>query len=187
MRWTKLFAALESQVDSLAARELSDEVSERTRYEIGTIPLVARLAGSIGRTVKVAVTGEGTITGQLQACGHDWLLLADRTQILVPLNALGGITGLAALHGPLPSPASSDLRRTMRALARDRAGVEITIGMPGPDGVALRYTGTIDRVGADWLELALHASWEARRAGQVQATMVLPLRAIALIRSVATG
>ncbi len=48
-------------------------------------------------------------------------------------------------------------------------------------------TGTIDRVGADFLELAVHAAWEPRRAGSVRSVALVPLSAIVLVRALPLG
>jgi len=43
-------------------------------------------------------------------------------------------------------------------------------------------TGTIDRVGADFLEMAEHALDVARRAGNVAGVRTVPFTGLALIR-----
>ena len=65
----------------------------------------------------------------------------------------------------------------VRALARDRAVVQIT----DLDGTVV--TGTIDIVGADYLELAAHPLDEARRSAAVRTTVVVPRVAVALIEA----
>ena len=44
-------------------------------------------------------------------------------------------------------------------------------------------TGTIDIVGADYLELAAHPVDEARRSADVRTTVVIPSVAVALIEA----
>jgi hypothetical protein len=42
--------------------------------------------------------------------------------------------------------------------------------------------GTLDRVGADFVELAEHAAGEPRRAAEVRDVLLLPVQAIVLVR-----
>jgi hypothetical protein len=62
-------------------------------------------------------------------------------------------------------------------LARDRTPVAVVL----TSGDVL--TGTIDRVGEDFVELAEHPVDEPRRAGSVRAVRLLPLSALAAVRS----
>jgi hypothetical protein len=48
-------------------------------------------------------------------------------------------------------------------------------------------TGTIDRVGADYLDLAEHAPDEPRRAGSVRAKRTVPFAAILFVQRAVTG
>jgi hypothetical protein len=65
----------------------------------------------------------------------------------------------------------------MRALARDRAAVQVVLD----DGAVL--TGTLDRVGADYVELAEHPADQPRRAEAVQGVRVIVLAAVAVVRT----
>jgi hypothetical protein len=62
-------------------------------------------------------------------------------------------------------------------LARDRAGVSVVLRD------ASTLSGTLDRVGADHVDVAEHAPGEARRAAAVRQVRVVPLMALALLRS----
>ena len=68
------------------------------------------------------------------------------------------------------------LRSALRGLVRDRSAVQVRLVD------ARMITGTLDRVGADFVELAEHAAAEPRRRADVRDVLVLPLAAIVLIR-----
>jgi len=42
--------------------------------------------------------------------------------------------------------------------------------------------GTLDRVGSDYLEFAVHAAGEPRRRGEVREVLMLPIAALAALR-----
>ena len=68
-----------------------------------------------------------------------------------------------------------DLRFALRAITRDRSPVSLALC----DGS--QASGTIDRVGADFIEVAEHAIGELRRRDAVQSVRTYPLVAVAAI------
>src|SRR4051794_26260159 len=169
MRWQQLFADLTAQFDEAeAAAELAESAS-RARSEVGAVALAGRLAGSVGAHVRIRCRGAGQLGGLLADVGPDWLLLVDERGA-ERLVALGAVTSLAGLvrrtvpqeHEQEPVRVQFDLRLVLRATARDRSAVVLTTD----DGGVL--TGTIDRVGADFVELAEHPLGEPRRATAVR-------------------
>ena len=130
----------------------------------------------------VTVIGAGVLRGRLLDAGTDWLLLEESgaREVLVPLRGVLGISGVGARaaapdHGPVAK--RLDLRWALRGLARSRTGVALGL----LDGTLV--TGTLDRVGADHLDLAEHGQDEARRAGAVRQVRLVPLAALAVVRS----
>jgi hypothetical protein len=182
MRWQALFEDLEAQFDAAQAAELAGEVAERTRREAALLRLVDRLRAADGALVTVTLAGAGVLRGRVLDAGADWLLLDEGAarEVLVPLTALLGVTGLgprSAAPDVGPVAKRLDLRRALRGLARSRSGVSVGL----VDGTLV--TGTLDRVAYDHLDLAEHGLGEARRAGAVRQVRVVPLTAIVLVRS----
>jgi hypothetical protein len=178
VRWQELFADLEAQLLAEQRRELQAEVADRTRRERADVTVLDRAVRSIGRPVTV-VTGAGAVRGTLDDLGKDWLLVQEdgRHAALVPLAAVTAMVGLAD---------HSDDERGMgrrfgvgvalRAIARDRATVAIH------DVAGGLATGTIDKVGADHLDLAEHPADAVRRADALTGHRVVPFAAIGIVR-----
>lgn len=182
MRWEALFADLEAQADQLSAAELQAEVADRTRREHGLVRLADRLRATEGHPLAVTVWGAGVVRGRLLDAGPDWLLLEETGQrdVLVPAASVLGVAGVGARSAPPGSEGEVgrrlDLRWALRGLARDRTGVVLVLR----DGSTV--AGTLDRVGADHVDVAEHAPGEARRAAAVRQVRVVPLAALALLR-----
>ncbi|MCU1594933.1 MAG: uncharacterized protein JWO12_2325 [Frankiales bacterium] len=183
MRWDELFADLEAQLEAAAAAELAGEVRDRTRREHSLLGLVDRLRASSGHTLAVLTQGAGTVHGRLLDVGSDWILLEEtsRSELLLSTAQVLGISGVG-VRSDVPGAEGEvarrlDLRWALRGLARSRIGVQVVL----VDGSVL--AGTIDRVGADHVDLAEHAAGEARRASAVRQVRVLPLPALTAVRS----
>ena len=182
MRWTALFDDLEAQLEAAQAAERSAEVAERARREAALLGLLDRLRPGVGGLVAVHLPGPVVLRATLLDCGTDWLLLGEQggREVLVPLHAVLGVTGVGrtAVAGATSAVAKRlDLRWALRGIARSRAGV--TLGLT--DGTLLH--GTLDRVGADHLDLAEHAPGEARRPAAVRQVRLVPLHALARVDS----
>jgi hypothetical protein len=184
MRWQQLFADLEAQLDAGEAAVEQAESASRTRAEVGALGLADRLRGALGSPVVLGCGGAGTVSGVLLEVGPDWLLLGDdgARQCLVALAAVRSVGGLgrrtAAPEPGGPVRARLDLRRALRGLARDRCAVQIVLD----DGGVL--SGTLDRVGADYVEVAEHATDLPRRAEAVARVRAVVITGIAVVRTV---
>jgi hypothetical protein len=187
MRWQQLFADLEARFQAEQEAAERAEVASRTRFEVGALRLVDRLRGAEGAAVSLTCRGAGQVAGTLTEVGADWLLLTDdagrdclvATSAVRAAGGLGRRTAVAQEAGAVR--VRLDLRRALRGLARDRAPVQVVLD----EGTVV--TGTIDRVGADYLEVAEHPSDLHRRAGAVQGVRTVVLDAVALVRTLRPG
>ena len=181
MRWDALFDDLGAQAETLEHAERAAEVEDRTRAEVGAVGLLDRLRAATGSPLRVR-TPAGVLTGTLSRIGRDWLLLDedDGREVLVPLAAVLAVSGLPPLAA-VPGTMDAVTRRlrlwfVLRRLARDRAPVRVLLR----DGSAL--AATVDRVGADFVEVAVVPTGEARRAAAVRDVLVVPTAALVAVR-----
>jgi hypothetical protein len=183
VRWEALFADLSAQLAAAEAQALDGEVADRTRREVAQLRLYDRLAPLVGSDVHVQVLGAGAVSGTLLDAGPDWALVAEPggRRVVAPLAAVawvGGLSRLSAAPGTQGQVAARlTLAYVLRALARDRAAVSLVLR----DGSG--RSGTLDRVGRDYVELAEHPAGEPRRAAAVSGVLAVPFAALALVRS----
>lgn len=193
MRWEQLLNDLDAQFDDLADAQMMAELADRERVALGAVSMGQRIAGAIDRTIRVRTTVGLAVTGQLRKVGPDWLLLQEAVgrEALLATAALTQVEGLSSSSAsPIGGVAQRlDLRFVLRGLARDRSPVAVVVrgGSGDPGGLYTETTGTIDRIGADFLELAVHAPWEPRRAASVRSVILVPLVAVVLVRALPLG
>ncbi|NDL58583.1 hypothetical protein [Phytoactinopolyspora mesophila] len=181
MRWTRLFADVEAQLDEADRLELEGEVADRIRSERKTVQLVDRLRLAGGNTLDVRVAGAGIVRGVLHHAGSDWFMLDGESggELLVPLAAAlvvsgAGTKAAVAVEGR-PVIWSMGLRYALSVISRDRSHVHLTL----TDGSAL--AGTIDVVGADFIDLTPRSP-EERRGPRHDAAASVSFGGIAVIR-----
>ena len=187
MRWQQLFADLQAQFEEEETAAERGESASRARAEIGAVALAQRLRGAEGDMLSLRCGAAGQVNGALREVGADWLLVEDEqgrsslvaTSAVRAVSGLGRRTAVAEEVGVVRS--RLDLRRALRGLARDRSAVQVVLD----DGS--RLSGTLDRVGADYVELAEHPLDVPRRAEAVQRVSALVIGAIAVVRSVSPG
>jgi hypothetical protein len=183
MRWEQLFADLEAQLAEEETAVERQEDASRARSEWGRLRWADRLRGSLGQPVTVGCRGAGEVAGRLVEVGVDWLLLEDgqRRDVLVAQRVVRTVGGLTARTAEDTDPGAVgrrlDLRWALRGLARDRAAVHCLLD----DGGAV--TGTVDRVGADFVELAEHPADLPRRRSAVTGVRAVVLDAVAVVRT----
>lgn len=195
MHWDRLFEDLEGQLASEWEAERAALDAESERLRISRLELRSRLRMLCAAEAPVALDlADGQrLPVRLRALGADWLAAestADsattRPMSVIPLHA---IAGLAMDHGMLlasldPQVAAEPALRermtfgfVLRDLARRRVPVRIALRAGG------EVHGTIDRAGADHLDLAVHDAGEVRRAEAVRGFRIVPFSALLWLRT----
>ncbi len=198
VHWDRLFENLEGQLAAEWESERAALDAESERLRISRLELRTRLRVLCAESAAATLDLPGhRIRVRLQSLGADWLAAAvtdgepsrPRAMRIVPL---GAIMGLSIDHGLLltsledagqPTPALRE-RMTLGFLLRDFARRRVPVRIILTDGVDLH--GTVDRAGADHLDLALHDPGVARTAGAVRGFRVVPFAAVASIQTVGT-
>ena len=182
MRWEELFADLEGQWAAADRADLDAEVADRSRAEAARLDLVDRLRGSCGSHVSVRVPVLGSVEGVLLEVGPSWLLLQEvgGRETLLPLPSVIAVAGVRSGSAPAGSgglvAARLGLTSVLRAVARDRSTVSLHLVDAGV------VTGTLDRVGADFVEVGETRDDPAGGHSAVGATRVIPLAALVALR-----
>lgn len=183
MRWERLLADIEAAEAARNRAEMLGEAAERARAEMASVTLEARLRAAVGRALALEMDGPQRCTGIVEAVGAGWLTLAEpAARWVVATNHLVWVEDLPSLAAPEPADAvrrvyeGLGMRHVLRGLAADRAAVRIGLG------TADACTGTIDRVGADWIDVAAHAVGEPRRARDVRTRRTVRIGAIRFLR-----
>ena len=185
MRWERLVDELAAGLDAEEARVLDAEVAERTRRERARVGLVDRLAAADG-PITARLLGGTSVTGTLERYAAEWALA--RSDAGRRGSRGGAAPGRGRVtRGRCRPSRDPDLRSrlldrlalgvALRAVARDRAAVTVHL----VDGDSL--VGTIDAVGADHLDLALHPPSELRRERAVVEHRAVPFAALACVLS----
>ncbi|MEO7146489.1 MAG: hypothetical protein ABIW81_01245 [Terrimesophilobacter sp.] len=197
MRWNNLFDDLESQLEHEIGAEDVDLKGEEERLRLGRLTLRDRLmsihAAGAEESIPVRLSlCDGTpLRVAPLAFGKDWMSATvldesrRRAQVVVPLWAIGSITldrGQIEASLVAPEPEQSrglavrlSLAFVLRDLCRRRRATELLL-----IGGVLR--GTIDRVGRDHCDLAVHESGVARRDADVVNYRVVPFSQLLLVR-----
>ncbi len=182
MRWDDLFADLEAQAYAAGIAQRAGEVDERTRGEVGTLGVRERLRGALDAPLRLRLAGGLTLAATLRRVGPDWLLLDEGggREAVVVLAAVLGVRGLGR-HSTTPDTGGVvesrlGLRHAVRGIARDRLPCRLHLAD------ASTLDATIDRVGADFVEVATHGAGEPRRRQDVREVELLPFTALVAVR-----
>lgn len=196
MRWDNLFDDLEGQLEQELGAEETDLRAEEERLRLGRLTLRDRLhalsAGADTAPVQVSLIDGSTFDLLPRTFGRDWISgeIVDhssrRSQFILPLDAIAGLRfSRAQVGGSLADAATvknePELSRrlglafVLRDLCRRRQSVELVVN----NGT---IAGTIDRVGRDHLDLAVHETGTARRECLVAHYRVVPFSQLLLVR-----
>jgi len=189
VRWEALFADLDARAEALERLDRDLEISDRAQIETATIRLSERLAAGIWRQVRLRCAAGCLVNGRLIHVGPDWVLVDEGCghEALVLLHAVltvGGLSRHAQDAAGSVGRASTiakrlGVRSALRRVAMDRSAVRIALA----DGMTI--AGTIDRVGADFVDVAVHAAGELRRRDEVIESLVVGVPALVAVRRTA--
>lgn len=179
VRWDALFADLEAAVEEADRREYEAEVAEQARAEYAAVCLHDRLRAHVGRPVVCQLVDGQRLEGDVVDVGPQWLLVrVGHGQVLLPSTALAGVEGLTA--SVLLPEGEVGRRIGLGVVLRGLAVRRVPVGLALHGGGLV--TGTVDRVGADHLELAVHNADVPRRSAAVVAIRLVPFAALMTVR-----
>jgi hypothetical protein len=200
MRWGNLFDDLEGQLEQELTAEEVDLRSEEERLRLGRMSVRDRIVAihrserrHASYSIRVQLLDGSSIAVRPATIGKDWFsadLVDDgrrRVGCIVPIRAIAAILlskpQIASSLEPDPAPEVSPpglsarltLSFVLRDLCRRRATVELLL-------VTGRVAGTIDRVGRDHLDLAVHEHGSVRRESVVSGYRVVPFDQVLVVR-----
>jgi hypothetical protein len=181
MRWENLFSDLEAQLASAGQLELEAQVADLARAEAAGLGLAERLRGHGAAPLALLLRGGLRFRGRLTQVASTWLALdSGPYSVLVPHSGIVTVEGLgraAAAEGSAVRRALS-LASGLRAIARDRSPVACFVDAGA--GEPLTVGGTLDTVGADYVEVA---PLRAPDGGGSPALRVVPFARLIAVRS----
>ena len=198
MRWDNLFDDLESQLEQELTAEEVDLQAEEERLRLARLGIRDRLrslsiaAATDERELHLGLAGGAHVTVAPATFGRDWLageLLEEsgrRPQCIVPLDAVVAVTltrgqitqsldGSGSEESAGALSARLGLQFVLRDLCRRRQALDLWL-------LDARVHGTIDRVGRDHLDLAVHEAGHPRRDSEVRQYRIVRLSQIVLVR-----
>lgn len=171
-----LLAGLEAQVGALEGAYDDAAAEDLARAARAEIPLLDRVRAAT--TVVVEVFDHGPVAGTVVDVGRDVVVVeAPDGTWAIQLSGIAAVTGaLDAAEDPGGVAARLGLASVAREWARERSVVRVIRRGATP------LDGTIDRVGADHLDLAEHDPGTPRTAAQVRRSLAVPFAAISALR-----
>lgn len=196
MRWDNLFDDLTSQLEQELDSESALLASEDERVRIARLPLRDRIVSLVTARAAPAGTLRFTLTNGERLrldpvnIGQDWVagVIVNSAQVsaqcVLPFSAIATLE-LECTHlerslarGGSASESISarlDFGLVLRDLCRRRCALTLTLA-------GGTHHGTIDRVGSDHLDLAVHERGAARRERDVERFLIVPRNQVLLLR-----
>lgn len=193
MRWDNLFDDLGGQLERQLTAEGLDLEAEEERLRLGRLGMRDRIValhavGASAGTLRLTLTHGDRITVRPTLVGQDWFsadFVDHAGQCIVPIAAIAGMSlttaqvvqSLAAANESARHPSLSGrlgLPFVLRDLCRRRRALELVLA----SGV---LRGTIDRVGRDHVDVAVHEPGTPRRDCVVSEYRLVPLDALLLV------
>lgn len=193
VRWENLFDDLESQLEHELGTEDADLRAEEERLRLGRLSFRDRLmscsAGADASPLSLRLRDGSSLSLTPSAFGKDWLAgdvvdtRRERTQAIVPLRAVvsASLDGGSLAASVLPPPAGARLvdRLGIAFVLRDLCRRRCALRLVTDTGT---LAGTLDRVGRDHVDLAMHEPGSARRTRNVAEIRLVPFDAIVAAR-----
>jgi len=191
VRWENFFDDLEGQLAAEWEAERAALDTEAERLRLSRVALRERLTMLVDRERDTAPpsfeVADGTVlSAEITGVGADWVALdgGHSGALVVPFASIAaiGMPHADMLRSARPAAARSALAERMslgfvvRDLVRRRVAVAVHL-LRGRT-----FAGTIDRAGADHLDIALHEPGTPRRASEVTGHRIVPFAAVAWIR-----
>lgn len=201
MRWDNLFHDLETQLDAEHASATRDRQRERQREQISQATLVDRVRALHSISSRLAcVVGVRPLDCEIDSLGRDWfsgeifghgshlgyavVSVAHITRVSMPaLSATHSAEVLIAntealagkkLSGPIRLVDKIPFRIVLRDLCRRRKPLTLVTSEGS-------FSGTLDSVAADYIELARHGADVARRQSLIERIELIPIAAVQIV------
>jgi len=198
MRWDNLFDDLESQLEQELSAEEVDLQAEEERLRLGRLSVRDRILSvhesyekRAEYSIRTQLLSGAFVDVRPATVGRDWISgdIRDETprhrQCIIPISSIASLTltkeqvrrslresrreAGAALSGKLGLPF------VLRDLCRRRVTVEL-------DTLVAPVSGTIDRVGRDHFDVAIHEPGVPRRDSEVSGYRVVPFSQLLIVR-----
>jgi hypothetical protein len=194
MRWDHLFDDLAGQLEHELQSEESDLHLEEERLRLGRTPLRDRLAVLKATAdpalapVRVRLRAGEMHQIRLVTVGRDWVAgdlvgSATSSQAIIPLSAIDSLLltpqQASVSLDPLVTTSELAARLGVAFLLRDLCRRRSTVTLVTSTASA---SGTIDRVGRDHLDLAVHDPDAPRRSSAVEHVRVVGFDQLLLVR-----